>query len=197
MINPTSQLGAFPNDNGIFNGGRHPCCGGPTSGHSHAHPGAPAGAVPPGQEGVPGEGRRSEDEVVQPFGGLTATSAATLDHRHSTWTLRSISPTSNYVGPTLELHPTRALRKLRWIPTTTRRWHHSTVAYGGLAQHCSTLRGPDGRRSLAIRSRTVEVRLLHGPAFGPVFGWLSMTCNRAHSLSRTMPQTHHLPVHVY
>jgi hypothetical protein len=65
-----------------------------------------------------------------------------------------------------------------------------------LAQHCSTLRGPDGRRSLAIRSRTVEVRLLHGPAFGPVFGWLSMTCNGAHSLSRTMPQTHHLPMHV-
>jgi hypothetical protein len=27
------------------------------------------------------------DEVVQPFGGSTAT-AATLDHRHSTWTLR-------------------------------------------------------------------------------------------------------------
>jgi hypothetical protein len=50
----------FPSDNGGNRRRRHPCGGGPTSGHAQAHPSAPAGAVPPGQEGLPGEGRCTE-----------------------------------------------------------------------------------------------------------------------------------------
>jgi hypothetical protein len=54
---------------------------------------------------------------------------------------------------------------------------------------------PDGRRASAKRPRTVEVRLLHGSAVGPVFGRSSATLG-ALSLSQTAPARPCTTVHV-
>lgn len=62
--------------------------------------------------------------------------------------------------------------------------------------------GPDGRRSSTKRSRTVEVRLLQGPAFGPGVYNLSSTSGSSQQVpispsNRTPLPSHVTPAHVH
>ena len=62
-------------------------------------------------------------------------------------------------------------------------WHPVKASrMDGALQH-----GPDGRRSSAIWSWAVEVRLLYGPAFGPVSRRLTTTSGALCSLSNPCP----------